>query len=401
LVVERAAIAASGIVIAFALYTATLNAQPDLFIYRQGAVLGIRGESPYEPSKIRAAVNEQFPNPDAGPDDFQNNCGFFLPPAAVLWYAPFAAAPWSVAKMLWAVVCGLAAFGIQRTAGFIPAGMNPAARMVLPVLMVVNFLTLAIVQVGQTTLVAVGCISFGLVCFNRNRPLAGTLLWSVAFVKPHVALPLIPLAWYLFGWKRAAALVLIVGIENVLGAVIAGGSPLFLGEYLDFLAAGHKAVAFNLAERNFEITSWNRLLFVLTGHAIEQTASTTLAGYLIWFGLLVGRCAMANAKPTTSWALAAAATGSAFVPQVLGYEVLILALAVPWGRELYANEFRLLGGLGVLLLAAQLIPFDMFESVGITFHRPLGVAGFALLVLCGPVNFQHVSPSIQSPAPDR
>lgn len=264
---ERAALAASGIVLTFALFTARQNAQPDLFIYRQGAVIGLRGESPYEPSKIRLAVNEQYPNPDAGPDDFQNNCGFFLPPAAVAWYAPFAVLPWGVAKVLWAVVCGFAAFGITR----LLRDPKPGLDAIWPVLMVVNFLTLAIVQKGQTTLVATACIAFGLVCFSRNRPLAGTLLWSVAFVKPHVALPLIPLAWFLGGWKRAAALVFIVALENVLGAMIVGGSPLFIGEYLDFLAAGHKAVAFNLAERNVEITSWNRLLYVATGHLIEQT----------------------------------------------------------------------------------------------------------------------------------
>jgi hypothetical protein len=397
-VAERAALAATGFVLAFALFTARQNAQPDLFIYRQGAVIGLRGESPYEPAKIRAAVNEQFPKPDAGPDDFQNNCGFFLPPAAVVWYAPFALVPWSAAKLLWAVACGLAAFGITRLAML--GSANEASRLVWPFLMVVNFLTLAIVQVGQTTLVAVGCIAMGLVCFNKNRPLLGTLLWSVAFVKPHVALPLIPLAWFLGGWKRAAALALIVGIENVLGAVIAGGSPLFLGKYMDFLAAGHKAVAFNLAERNFEITSWNRLLYVVTGRAIEQTATTTLAGYLVWFGLLLARCTLANVKPCMPWALAAAAVGSAFVPQVLGYEVLILALAVPWVREMYADGFRLLGGLGVLLLVAQLIPFATFESLCITFHRPLCVAGFALLVLGGPVHFPRAR-GIPEPPPHR
>ena len=397
---DRAAIAAATLIFAFTFYQAVaVNAQPDLFIYRQGAVIGLSGESPYEPSRIRAAVNEQYPNPDAGPDDFQNNCGFFLPPAAVIVFAPFAVLPWEVARILWAVVCGIAAYGVTTLVR--EGGGTSALRIILPVLLVVNFPTLAIVRMGQTTLLAVGCIAFGLLCFSRQRPSAGVLLWSVAFVKPHVALPLVPLCWYLFGWKRAATLVAVVAIENVFGAVIAGGSPLFLGEYLDFLAAGHKAVAFNLAERNFEITSWNRLLCVLTGHVIEQTATTTLAGYLIWFGLIVGRCALANARPSASWAMAAAATGSAFVPQVLGYEVLILALAVPWVRELYQAGFRTHGGLAVLLLAAQLISFEMFELLGVTFHRPLCVALFAVLVLFGPIKPLHVSASVQSPAPDR
>jgi len=388
-IAKRAAFTAAGLVFAFALYQAlALNAQPDFFIYRQGAVLGLRGESPYEPSKIRAAVAEQFPDPDAGPDSFVNNCGYFLPPAAVLLYAPFAVLPWSAAKVAWALVCGVAAFGVTRIPKlFRTASASEASvwEVLVPVLLVVNFLTLAVVQVGQTTLVAVGCVAFGQLCFEKRRPLPGVLLWSVAFVKPHVALPLVLLAWCLGGWKRAVALVAIVAVENVLGAIIAGGSPLFLGEYLDFLAAGHKAVAFNLAERNYEITSWNRLLFVGTKYLIEQTASTTLAGYLIWFGLIIGRCAAANARPSPAWAAAAAAVGSAFVPQVLGYEVLILALVVPWVRELFESGWRTRAGIATLLLAVQLVPFAMFESLGITYHRPLAVALLAVVVLAGPI----------------
>ena len=38
------------------------------------------------------------------------------------------------------------------------------------------------------------------------RRLAG-LLWAIPFCKPHLALPLVPLAWYLGGWRRAVELV--------------------------------------------------------------------------------------------------------------------------------------------------------------------------------------------------
>ena len=57
----------------------------------------------------------------------------------------------------------------------------------------------------------------------------------MAFVKPHVALPLIPLAWYLGGWRRAAGLVAVVAALTLVGATLAGGSPLFLRDYLAFL----------------------------------------------------------------------------------------------------------------------------------------------------------------------
>ena len=65
-------------------------------------------------------------------------------------------------------------------------------------------------------------------CFERGRPACGVLLWSLCFVKPHVALPLVALAWALGGWRRAAGLVAGVAGLNLLGATVVGGSPLFL-----------------------------------------------------------------------------------------------------------------------------------------------------------------------------
>lgn len=384
---NRAALAAAGLVFAFALLRAlAFNSQPDLFIYRLGAELGLRGESPYDIAVIRKAVADQFPDPDAGPDSFVNNCGYFLPPAAVLVYAPLTPLPWRDAKVVWAFICGLAAFALTKLPRLFGAPPSESAvwTVLVPVLLVVNFLTLAIIQVGQSTLLVVGCIALGQLCFEKGRPLPGVLLWSVAFIKPHLALPLLPLAWYLGGWKRAAGLILVVALENVLGAILISGTPLVLRDYLDFLGSGHKAVVFNLAERNYEITSWNRLLFISTGKLIEQTAPITLAGYLIWFGLLIGRCALGNVRPTVAWAAAAAAAGSVFCPQVLGYEVLMLALAVPWIRELAAADRKLPAALAALLLIAELVPFPVMESIGITIHRPLAVALFALLVLAFP-----------------
>ena len=72
-------------------------------------------------------------------------------------------------------------------------------------------------------------------------------------------------------------------------------------------------------------------------------------------------------------------------PQVLGYEALVLALAVPWVRDLFADDRKAWGFAAVLLLGLQALPFQVLERVGFDFHRPLGVALFALLVLVGPV----------------
>jgi len=391
---------AAGLLLVFALAQAAANRQPDFFIYRLGAELGLRGESPYDIGRIRSHVAEQFPAQAEGPDSFVNNCGYFLPPMAVLVYAPFAVLLWPAAKVGWAIVSAVAALAITRIPGLfrepnegLTRPRSPVWDQIVPFLMIVNFLTLAIVQVGQSTILVVGCVAAGQWCFERKRPALGVLLWSVAFIKPHVALPLIALAWYLGGWKRAAALLIAVAVLNLLAATLIGGTPLFLREYLDFLGSGHKAVAFNLVERNYEITSWNRLLFVATGRVIEQTAILTVASYAVWFGLIAARCAWAGFAPSAAWAAAAAATGAVWCPQVLAYEALMLVFVVPWLRELFdrgesfkAGRWRRLHALAVaLLLAAQLVPFEIAMKAGIDFHRPLAVALLAVLVLAGPI----------------
>jgi hypothetical protein len=376
---------------AFALFVAFVpGMMPDFFIYRLGSELTARGENPYDLAKVRAHVAAQFPRNET----LAANCGYYLPPQAVVLFLPFAALPLPAAKVAWALAQGLAAFAIatlpralrgERTA---TASERPSlVPKLVPFLLLANFLTLAVVMVGQVTVLTVGCVAAGLWCFANGKRWGfwlGVLLWSVPFVKPHVALPLIPLAWYLGGWRRAAALVGVVAAFNIVGAALAGGSPLFLRDYLDYLGASHRAVQFNRAELNYEMTSWNRLLFVGTGVLVEQNAVTTLASYLVWFGLVLGRCAIGGARPSAAWALAACAAAMVFCPQVLGYEALALVLAVPWVRDLFATGRRGWGWAAVALLALQAMPFQAFERIGFDFHRPLGVALFALLVLVGP-----------------
>jgi hypothetical protein len=391
-------LAAVALLTAFALYQAVAaNNFQDFFIYRAGAAVGLRGESPYDDTKVRALVAQQYPDDDR----LIANCGFFLPPAAVVLFAPFAAVPYPAAKVLWAVVTGLAGLGclaVLRTFGRAPGSAGrPAAALVAFGVLVAPTLTLPTVIVGQTTLLFVGCVAAGQWCFERGRPAVGALLWAVPFLKPHLALPLLPLAWYLGGWRRAAAVAGVVAGLNLLGCLIAGGSPLFVREYLDFLASGHKGVVFNRAEMNPQVTSWNRLLFAAGGPLAELGAATTLGGYLVWFGLLGVRASVAPARPSPAWAAAAAAAGAVLCSQVLGYEVLVLTLAVPWVLDLFASGRWVRAAAAVALLLVQWVPYPQYlawiESLHLAgrwemlalSYRSAGVALFALLVLTGPV----------------
>jgi len=373
---------------------------PDFFIFRLGSLLAARGENPYDVLKIRSHVSQQFPDPDPKPESFVNNCGYFLPPQAVVLFLPFAMLPWPVAKIAWALLMGAAGFAIATLPRLLRRPDDPLTSnsgliaKLVPFLLLLNFLTLAVVMVGQFSVLFVGSVAAGFWCFARGGRFAeivGVCLWAVPFVKPHVALPLIPLAWYLYGWKRAAGVVVVVGALNLLGATIVGGSPLFLRDYFAHLSGAFKAVMFNRAELNYEMLSWNRLLYVSTKpffgdrFLIEQTAITAVASYLVWFGLVVGRCALANVTPSAAWATAAAAAAATWCPQVLGYEALVLTLAVPWVRELFTDGRRVWAWVAVALLAIQTVPFQVFYMIGFDFHRPLGVALFALLVLFGPL----------------
>jgi hypothetical protein len=189
------------------------------------------------------------------------------------------------------------------------------------------------------------------------------------------------------GWRPAALLVLLVGAINLAGAWAIGGTPLYLKDYFEFLPQAREAVAFNRVETNPQLTSWNSLLYQLGGPLIELGAVTIAAGYLVWIGLLVGRCAATNSAPSAAWVAAAAAVGGVLCAQVLVYELLFLAVAVPWVRDLFAGgpRARVWGGLAVALMAVQLLPHHRMEALGVGFYRPLGVFLLALLVLTAPL----------------
>lgn len=355
---------------------------PDLFIIRAGVVIALRGESPYDADKVQAMVAEQFPT-DA---KLIANSGFFRPPATIPILAPVAILPYPAAKVLWAIGVILSATAmlfLLRTFGTRwPIG---GVEQLLPAILLLNYLTLVVLELGQTSFLFVGCVAAGQWCFERGRATTGTFLWAVPFIKPHLALPLLVLAWYLGGWKRAMALVAAVFASNVVGCLMVGRSPLFLWDYLQFLGSGHTAVVFNRAELNPTITSWNRLLFATGGPLVEQTAGITLAGYLVWFGLVAGRVAITGARPSPAWGAAAAAVGGVLCAQVLSYELLFLSLVVPWVRNLFADGYRLHGWLAVGLLCLELVPVKTMVDFGIVFHNALGVALLAVLVLVGPV----------------
>jgi hypothetical protein len=157
-----------------------------------------------------------------------------------------------------------------------------------------------------------------------------------------------------------------------------------LWAYVQYLGSKPKGVIFNRAELMPTITSWNRLLFALGGPLVELTAFTTLASYLVWIGIVLGRVALAGKKPSVAWAAAVTAIGGVFCSQVLIYELLFLVLAIPWVRSLFASGYRNRGWLAVGLMCLQFIPVGAMAGFGIQFHHALGAALLAVLAMVGP-----------------
>jgi len=167
----------------------------------------------------------------------------------------------------------------------------------------------------------------GYAAITRGRPVLGALAWSVLFVKPHLAFPLLPLAFALGGRRCGFTLIAAVFAGNLLGLAL---SPNPLGlptEYLRHLAGGHTLVKYNSVEFNPLLTSWNAALLAAGGPAVELGVVGTLAGYAVALAVVLARCRCGGADG--AWLLAVGTAVAPVVCQVLGYEMLLLVGVMP------------------------------------------------------------------------
>lgn len=373
------------------------NWLPDLFIYREGARLGWQGVSPYSP-RIADAVRGEYP----GDEKLIRNCGYFLPPQAVIVMGPFAALPWQTAKLCYAVLCLVSVaccwYGLTFAFRDVTAPVLEKVPVILPWLVCLHPVLWMTFDVGQTTILAAGAVSAGQLLHERGWRWLGALLWACAFVKPHIALPLLPLAWYLGGMKRAALLVAWLGLLNLAGCLIVAGTPLFAFEYLKHLAENHKEVIFNRVANNPQITSWNCIVTRSGGPEIELTLATTLLGYSLFYALAVMRCVVARRWPSSAWALAVSMTAAMVCCQVLAYEAWLLVLVVPFILECFDRGRKLDGVVIAGLLVLQMIPLATMIEFGMLSFRPWLIAALALWLLAryDPVAKERIT---HSPSP--
>ncbi len=389
--------------------------QLDLFVYRTGAQIALAGESPYDTKRMLAVVIVNFP-PKNADDLFAHNCGFFLPPQAIVLFAPFAKMKsWSEAESVWfflltlfGALCGTLAWTFGRTAAQRGTGWE-----IIVLVLLLNPVTLPTLVVGQTPLLFAGCIALGQYCFERDCPRMGCFLWAMTFFKPHLALPFLAIAAILGGGRRAGGIVLFVALLNLLGGLLtygtfAGAFDLFR-EYVDYIGSGaNKNVVFNLVVANYQILSWNRIIAAVGGPAIELQVSTVLAGFAVW-ATLIGirlrldapwRDVFDRNKIDPAYLLAVTVVGALFFNQVLASEMLLLVLLAPLiVQHIDANRRRDVWILIGLLLFLML-PFNFMEQIGellgldpvsrgrtlLRSHKCFGVGALAAwLLIRGPV----------------
>jgi len=297
------------------------NASQDLFIFRAAAELPRRGLSPYDTEALRAEVGRQFPESP----EFVANCGFFMTPQAVAFFTPLTLLPWPATRVAWTALSFAALVaGLWRLP--VPAGRDWWVP-VLGLAVLADPLPSMVASVGQTTALMAGLLLLGYAALTRGWAVAGALAWSVLFLKPHVALPLLPLTFALGGPRALAVLVVAVAGGNLLGLALMPdpvGLPL---EYLRHLAEGHKVVLYNRVEYNPLITSWNSALVAAGGPVVELGIVGTLAGYAAVAALVAVRRRGGAADP--EWLLAVVAASVPVFCQVLGYELLLLVGVLP------------------------------------------------------------------------
>lgn len=320
------------------------NVQEDLFIYRAGATLPLRGLSPYDVEALRADVAGQYP----GSPQLIANCGFFLTPHAVAVFTPFAVLPWDAARIAWT---SLSFAVLVAGLWWLPV---PAGRAwwgpVLAVVALADPLLPMVSSLGQTTTLMAGVLLLGYAAIVRGWKVTGALAWSVLFMKPHIALPLVPLAFALGGRRCGLALIAAVVAGNVLGLALSPdplGLPL---EYLRHVAGGHKLVNYNRVESNPQLTSWNNALLAGGGPLVELGIGATLAGYAVV--AVVGATRCRGVKPDPAWLLA---VGVAAVPvccQVWAYELVLVVAVLPLVAARWPGtpwwQLAVLGGFWVL-----------------------------------------------------
>ncbi len=330
----------------------------DLFTFYSAGSLGNAGRNPYDMAAMKAeTVKNHAVTGRTGDTDY---LVAFNPPEALIIFAPLAKLPWTYACLLWLSFQTLMALGLAYLSRTFGGDGEPRwLGLALVSVVLLNPLTYRLLANGQCTMIVAASIALGQWAFESKRPVLGTLLWSLSGIKPHMAIPFLVVAFVMGGWRRFAGIVVAIGVLNVVGCLITTGTPRTLIDYVRFVTENH-LIGFNTVNQD-QVSSWNRVVFVLGGPAWNLTASSMLGGYAAWMimvWLRHGRPSLSSWVP--SYLLAAAAVSSVFFAISHGYDFVMLVLMAPLIFERFKLGQRWEAASLVGLIALTTIPRAVF-----------------------------------------
>ena len=172
------------------------------------------GISPYDPQVGRASqqlIYGRAVDREAG-EDIQD---FLYPFPAMIFFAPFGALPYTLARALWMTILAVS-LPILALIGITLADWKPRRAVLISLLLftVLWYHGTRAVIVGQFAVIEALLMAGALLAIKRGRdPLAGILL-GLSIAKPQMAVLLIPFVFLWAGWARRF-LVLAWGVGTI------------------------------------------------------------------------------------------------------------------------------------------------------------------------------------------
>ncbi len=315
----------------------------DFRVMYEGTKVALEGNSPYRASLTFKVVEQ---------------AGFFYPPQSFLIFGPFARLPWHISSWCWVAFLTLCTLpgGLLCWAFGRQPGKYLASAIALVLISLMNPLTEGAIALGQTALLITCGVSLGQYALERNMRWPGVFAWSIAAVKPHLALPFVAAIGILHGWRRLRDLLLAILLLNLAGCLLTTRSLSTLLDYINYIGVSHLHVLYNRVQ-NDQIVSWNRLYYVLSGEAIDLKAWAMVAGLSLWGALVTGRSFLIGSeKYSPALWVAHAAVGALLCVQAHGYDMVLLVMLAPhilWLKDHgYRKGFALLS----LVILLTMIP---------------------------------------------
>ena len=362
----------------------------DFFCFYVQARVPLTGHSPYESGVIdyeapmfRDGAREHFRwlgLEGKAPPALEQPFGLFYPPQGYLIFTPFSRLPFNVALTLWTIFLSLLAMACGTlcwTADPDRAGRSPTTIALVIGAILLNPLMQVYFGISQTSLIIAASAALGLWSLRRGRQWLAAFLWAFCAAKPQLGFELYLLAAVAGGWRFFVRVVLATTLLNAVGGWIVSGDPLMI---LQMYKGGQTHLSSEINKvANYHIVGWNRVLYAMTGRAVEMVPSVILASHVGWMSLLAANAYLRRGLrlPLAYW-FAATACGSVMCGLSHHYDLVVLVLLIPY--LFWLGDRRQRADLAFLLTLIALISLPATVVRGALARWPVSETATTLLV---------------------